>query len=388
MAERVAIVGIGQTYHQARRPDVNDEELINEAVRAALEDAQLTMRDIDAVVIGNMDTFEGHYLNDGIFVNGTGAWLKPGIRVETGGTVGGTVSIAAWHHVASGMFDTVLAIAWEKLDESYTTPAITTCFDLLHERPFVTGAITPLAQIAQKYVTETGCPEEIGAIVRVKAAKNAIRNPHAHLKLDISVEDVLKSRVVVYPLRLLHICPTTCGACALVMTSERKARKITNKPVWFKDHVTVHQECYMYVGGATYPPETPTHTQAAIKLYRRNGIRNPMKDTQIFEMYDPASWCEVAWMEDFLLCGKGEAWKLVEKGATHLEGEYPINPSGGVVSTNPIGATAMVRVAEAALQVRGDAGEHQVTREVNKALVSSWGGCNWTNMMLLSKMPD
>ncbi|MFQ5925698.1 MAG: hypothetical protein ACE5IE_06860 [Dehalococcoidia bacterium] len=90
-------------------------------------------------------------------------------------------------------------------------------------------------------------------------------------------------------------------------------------------------------------------------------------------------------MEDFMLCEKGEAWKLLEKGVWDLEGEFPVNPSGGVVCTNPIGATAMIRVAEAALQIRGDAGEHQVTREVKRAIASSWGGASWSILFLLTK---
>jgi len=87
-------------------------------------------------------------------------------------------------------------------------------------------------------------------------------------------------------------------------------------------------------------------------------------------MYDPSAYCIPAWMEDFGICGIGEGWKLVEKGAIALESEYPINPSGGTLCTNAIGDTAMMRVAEAALQIRGDAGEHQVTREVKQALAS------------------
>ncbi len=126
---------------------------------------------------------------------------------------------------------------------------------------------------------------------------------------------------------------------------------------------------------------------AARKLYGRNGIINVRKDVDMFEIYDPCVWCELAWMEDFHVCEKGEAWKLVEKGMTELDGEFPVNPSGGVVSNNPIGASSMIRPAEAALQIRGDAGEHQVTRKVNTALASGFGATNCTELFLLSKTP-
>ena len=92
MPQRIAIVGIGQTYHKSKRPDVSDVEMMNEAVRAALEDAQLTIKDIDTVVMANMDLFEGHYLVDMWAAEGIGSYLKPGMKVQTGGTTGGTVA--------------------------------------------------------------------------------------------------------------------------------------------------------------------------------------------------------------------------------------------------------------------------------------------------------
>ena len=388
MLKRVAIVGIGQTEHKTRHPEYSHAELINEAVRRALEDAQLTIKDVDAVLNGNMDLFEGHNLLDAMTVDGSGAYLKPGCKMNTGGTTGGTMVASAWYHVASGIYDIVLTIASDKLEESggNTTSAIITCADPLTYRPFHTGAVGGLAIVAAKYLNETGCGEHPGAIVRVKAANNALKNPYSHLKLHITVEDVLKSPMLIYPLRLLHMCPQSSGACALVLASEEKAKKITKKPVWIVDHVTSHMEAFKRPLTMDPTPSLPSQTDAAIKLYKRNSITHPRRDIDVFEMYEPAAWAEISWMEDFLLCEKGEAWRLVEKGVTALDGEFPINPSGGVVSSNPIGATAMIRVAEAALQIRGDAGEHQVTRrEVRTAVTTAFGGANWTIMFLLSK---
>ena len=113
MGKRVAITGFGQTHHTARRWDVNGLELIQEAVTAALADAALTLKDIDAVVIGNMDHFEGINYVDTCGVEGAGAFMKPIFKVTTGGTAGTTVAIAGYYHVASGLFDNVLAIGWE-----------------------------------------------------------------------------------------------------------------------------------------------------------------------------------------------------------------------------------------------------------------------------------
>ena len=115
MAKRVAIVGTGQTFHKSHRPDVNGQELINEAVLRALTDADLKMKDIDAIVIGNMDHFEGINYVDCWSVDGSGGTMKPIIKLTTGGTTGCTVAIGGYHLVGSGMFDRVLIIGWENL---------------------------------------------------------------------------------------------------------------------------------------------------------------------------------------------------------------------------------------------------------------------------------
>ncbi|MBI5967460.1 MAG: thiolase family protein [Deltaproteobacteria bacterium] len=378
----VAIVGIGQTYHKAHRPDVNQVELVHEAVRAALGNALLSMKDIDCVVHGNMELFEGIHQPDMWHVDGDGAFLKSGFRLTTGGTTGGTLVCAADHLVASGLFETVLAVGFEKQEEGHTTTGITAMADPLWGRALMTGAISGVR--AGMMVREFGQRAELAAArVRVKAANNALKNPFAHLKIKITVDDVMKSRMLAYPLRFLHMCPESNGACALVLSSEEKAKEITKKPVWMKDHVTVHMEETFYRGGPR--KITPSMEVAARKLYQRNGIKNPLEEIDVFEMYDPSSWWELEWMEYFLLLKHGQNIDLVEEGATEIDGRFPINPSGGVVSTNPIGATAMIRVAEAALQIRGDAGEHQVPKEVRRAMASSFGGTLWTILHLLTK---
>jgi acetyl-CoA C-acetyltransferase len=114
MAKRVAIVGTGQTFHKSHRPDVNGQELINEAVQRALADANLTMKDINAILIGNMDHFEGINYVDCWSVDGSGGVMKPVIKITTGGTTGASLAVGGYHMVGSGMFEKVLIIGWEK----------------------------------------------------------------------------------------------------------------------------------------------------------------------------------------------------------------------------------------------------------------------------------
>jgi acetyl-CoA C-acetyltransferase len=387
MPNRVAIVGIGQTYHTAKRPDVNQPELVREAVTAALADAQLSIKDIEAVFFSNMETFEGIYLPDHGMAAEVGAFGKPGLKVATGGTSGASVVSEGFYFVASGLYDVALVIGFEKQDCGDTTAAISAAATPVWGKGATTGAIGEFAKQALSYMETSGAKEEHAAMVRLKADRNACKNKYAHLKLGLkSVEDVLKSPYLVWPLRFLDFCPQSCGACALIFASEKRAKKITKKPVWIADIETVHQEPFR-AGTFADPTGRETYTQhvACERLYKRNGITKPRRDIDMAEVYEPSNWEEMNLYEHFHFCGKNEGWKLVEKGITEMEGEFPVNPSGGVIATNPIGATPTIRVAEAALQVRGDAGEHQVAKDVKTAMASALGGPNWTVLTLLKR---
>jgi acetyl-CoA C-acetyltransferase len=387
MANRVAIVGIGQTYHTNKRDDVNQPEMVGEAVRAALKDAQLSIKDIEAFFSGNMETFEGIFLPDHGMIAEIGAIGKPGFKVNTGGTTGGSVVVEGFNMVASGFYDVALVIGFEKQDCGDTTAAITAAAVPNWAKGAATGAIGEFAKQALAYMKTSGAKEEHAAMVRVKADKGACRNPYAHLKLGLKgIDEVLKSPYLVWPLRLLDFCPQSCGACVLVLASEKMAKKIHKKPVWIADYEVVHQEPFR-AGIFGDPTGTETYTQhvACGKIYKRNNITNVRKQVDMAEIYEPSNWEEMNLYEHLHFCEGGEGWKLIEKGITEIEGEFPVNCSGGVIATNPIGATPVIRVAEAALQVRGDAGEHQATRDIKTAIATALGGPNWTVMFLLKR---
>lgn len=387
MANRVAIVGIGQTKHRSTRRDVTLPEMIHEAVRAALIDADLTMKDIEAVFTSNMETFEGIYLPDHGAAAEIGAYMKPGFKVCTGGTSGASVVVEGFYMVAGGLYDLALVIGFEKQDCGETTAAITAAATPIWGKGAVTGAIGEFAKQALAYMETSGAKEEHAARVRLKADRGACLNEYAHLKLGLqSVDEVLKSDYLVWPLRFLDFCPQSSGACALVFATEKKAKKIAKKPVWIADVEVVHQEPFR-AGTFGDPTGKETYTQhvACERLYKRNGITNPRKDMDLAEIYEPSNWEEMSLYEHLHFCGKNEGWKLVEKGVTEMEGSFPVNPSGGVIATNPIGATPTIRVAEAALQIRGDAGAHQVTKDVRTALATALGGPNWTVLTLLKR---
>ena len=283
MSTRVAITGIGQTRHSGRRPYHNDGEMVHEAVSYALADADITMKDIDTVIIGNMDLFEGHHLNDAMLADYTGCAGKSGFKMNTGGTVGTMEVVTSWYNIASGHSDTVLVIGWEKHDEGPVTSAITTIYDPAYTRWFSVGALSGLALLSNDYMMRTGCPLEVGAIVRSYLSENASRNPNAHIRNVFSVQDVMSARMVLYPLTLLMICPTSLGACAMVLANEKKAKKMAKKPIWIKDHVTFHAE----EGGGLFDamrggPRLNTETEAGKAILKRNHITKPMEEIQLF----------------------------------------------------------------------------------------------------------
>jgi len=387
MAGRVAIVGVGQTRHTSRRDDVNLPEMVGEAVRAALADAQLSIKDIEAVIFSNMEAFEGILLPDHGMITEVGATGKPGLKVTGGGTTGSEAVGEGCHMISAGLYDITMVISWQKHDCGDATAGISAAAVPTFAKGMVVGAVSEFAKQALSYMKESGAREEHAAMVRLKADRGACRNPYSHLKLGLkSIDEVLQSPYLVWPIRLYDFCPQSCGACVLVLASEKRAKKIHKKPVWVADFEVVHQEPFR-AGSFGDPTGTETYSQhvAIERLYKRNGITNVRKQVDLAEIYEPSTWEEMSLYEHFHFCEKNEGWKLIEKGVTEIEGDFPVNCSGGVIATNPIGATPVIRIAEAALQIRGDAGEHQATRDIKTAIATALGGPNWTAMFLLKR---
>ncbi|MDD3717591.1 MAG: thiolase family protein [Actinomycetota bacterium] len=387
MGKRVAVTGVGMTRQRSARPDVTGQELINEAVRMALADAGMTRKDIDAVVIGNMDHFEGVNYVDTWSVDGSGALMKPIMKLTTGGTTGSTIAMAAYYHVASGLFDRVLAIGWEKNSESDTTGAIITAFDPFWDRPIFAGAVAGLALEATAYMHATGATEEDAAYVAVRERKHALNNPYAHLHLNMTIEDVMNSPYLSWPVKMGDMCPRTDGACALVFASEDVADDFPIKPAWVLGVADRHLWAYTsdpYLDFKTGEAWFPAMQKSARDVYDRVGITDPLEQFDVAELYLPYSFAGLRYMESLGFCGKGEAPALTRAGTFDMGGKCPVNPSGGVMSSNAIGATAIIRVAEAAWQIQGRAEDRQVP-DVKLALATGFGGCFWSDILVLGK---
>ena len=371
--ERVAVVGIGQTKHSATRGDVSMAGLVREAAQRALADAEMTWADIDAVVIGKApDFFEGVMMPELFLADALGCTGKPMFRVHTAGSVGGSTAIVASQLVSSGIHERVLTVAFEKQSESEAMWALS--LPIPFTPPLHAGAGGYFAPHVRSYIRRSGAPDHIGMLVALKDRQNGLKNPYAHLhEPDISFDSIKESMMLWDPIRYAETCPSSDGACALVLGSEKVADEAAaqgRKPAWVQGTamrseptLSAERDTVLPLGGAL----------CAADVYKQAGITNPRKEVDAVEMYVPFSWFEPMWLENLGFAEPGEGWKMTEDGATALDGDLPVNMSGGVLCTNPIGASGMLRFGEAAMQVRGTAGEHQVDG-VRKAVGHAYGG--------------
>jgi acetyl-CoA C-acetyltransferase len=366
MTRPCAVVGIGQTKHKKRRDDVSLPGLVREAAQRALDDAELAWTDIDAVVLGKApDPFEGVMMPELSMADALGAVGKPMMRVHTAGSVGGSTALVATHLVQTGVHDRVLTVAYEKQAEGNAQ------WGLAGGRGGGMGAGGIFAPWMRSYISKSGAPEDIGWKVAVKDRQNALKNPYAHLQLkDISIEKVKESPMLWDPIHFLESCPSSDGACALVLTDEAGAKKAPRPPAWVLA-TAMRSELGQFPGRDTVRPQAGV--ECAHMVYDGAGITDPRAQIDIAELYVPFSWYEPMWLEGHDIAGPGEGWRMVDDGSTEITGDFPVNPSGGVLSSNPIGASGMLRFGEAALQVRGLAGEHQVDG-AEVGLAQAYGG--------------
>ena len=297
-----------------------------------------------------------------------GAHLKPLLRVHTAGSVGASTAITAMTHVASGLYERVLCVAFEKQSEGNAMWALSPNMPFIP--PLVAGAGGFFAPYCRAYIARTGCPPHIGPMTAANARDNAGRNEYAHLREPMTVDDVLNSPVLWDPIRYLETCPSSDGAIALVVASEEVAKKGPRKPAWIKGAASYAEA--MWVPGRDQV--SPRAGKVCAKhVYDQAGITNPWKEIHTAEIYVPFAWFEAMWLENLGFCDVAEGWKLVDRGEVKFGAHLPINPSGGVLCTNPIGASGMIRLGEAALQVMGRAGAHQV-EGAKTALGHAYGG--------------
>jgi acetyl-CoA C-acetyltransferase len=237
-------------------------------------------------------------------------------------------------------------------------------FDHTLERPLGVNLLWIFALEMRRYMHAYGITEEEIALVAVKNKGNALDHPAAQLGARITVEDVMGSPPIVWPVKRLDVSPPSDGAAAVVLASEEVARKMTKDPVW--------------VAGADWTNRDlayPIYLEKAARMaYRMAKIARPRREVHVAEVYDPFDYKELHHLEGLLLADKGKAPQMTAEGITARNGELPVSPSGGLLGVgNPIAAAGVMKVCEIFWQLRGTAGKRQVRNNPEVGLVQAWG---------------
>jgi acetyl-CoA C-acetyltransferase len=368
--KRAAVLGTGQTHHRTRRTDLSMAGLCREAIDRALADAATDWSQIDAVVLGKApDLFEGVMMPELFLAQSLGAAGKPLLRVHTAGSVGGATAIVATSLVRAGVHKRVLAVAFEKQSESNAMWALS--IQPPFTMPTGAGAGGYFAPHVRAYIRRFEAPLHIGALVAVKDRRNGALNPYAHLRQpDITLESVQASAMLWDPIRYDETCPSSDGACAVVIGDQKAAEASDRQVAWIRA-TAMRTEPTSFAGKDNVSPRAGA--EAARALWHAAGIKEPIDEVDVAELYVPFSWFEPMWLENVGFAEPGHGWKLTEAGETAIGGRIPVNPSGGVLCSNPIGASGLLRFAEAAMQVMARAGDHQVPG-ARTALGHAYGG--------------
>jgi len=371
----VAIIGVGMTkFGRLEGKDLMD--LLAEASLKAMKDANVENKEIDAVYVGNMlsaainhQTAIASSLVDRISIFPAAA-----DKVENGPASGGSAVKNGFLAVASGVYDLVLVVGGEKMTTADTDVLTDYIATMTHPTAeYIHGITLPAlaAMLMRIYMQRYGVTERHIAMVAVKNHKNGMKNPYAHIHREITVEGAMQSVMISDPLRLYYTCPISDGAAAVILCPADKAKEYRDKPIKI-----------IGVGQATdvqcvHEREDPAVLKscriAAEKAYKMAGITP--KDIDVAEVHDAFEILELVESEDVGLFEKGTAHLAVEKGVTEIDGDLPINPSGGLKARgHPVGATGVAQIVELVWQLRGEAGERQIKKDAKRALACNFGG--------------
>jgi acetyl-CoA C-acetyltransferase len=374
MSPRVAVVGAGMSRF-VRRAQETGKELSWIATREALASCELKLEDVDAVCLTSApDAFDGVHRKGDYLADGAGAWAKPYMRTYVGGGSGVFTAIQGWYTVASGLVDVVVCVAEEKMSSCQPHPqgAFLTIFDNILERPLGPNLLWIFALEMQRYMQAYGLDKRDIAQVAVKNKRNAADHPAALLgQADITVEDVLASETLAWPVQRLDVSPISDGAVAIVMASEDAAKKLTDRPVWVQGVGWNLDSTYWTNRDLAYPEYVEN---AARMAYGMAGVNEPRKEIHVAEPYDPFDYKELHHLEGLLLFDRGKAPEAAAAGVTARDGDLPCCPSGGLLGVgNPIAAAGLMKIAELFWQLRGEAGARQVPGTPERGVAQAWG---------------
>lgn len=370
---RVGIIGVGQTRYTRYHPEYSSGELVREVVDEALRDAGVDRDAIDVVVAGVApDALAGENSVDktGVFAPG-----RPFVRVNTGGVTGSSTVFTGASYVASGRAQVAVVFALERMGQATTSQQVfNTIFDPVYEKDFPLTTISMAALRAAMSMRLYGYTARHWARIAERNHRHGRRNPLAHLRLDVTEQQILDSELLAWPIHRYEACPMSEGACAMVLADESVVGD--RSVAWMQgfastsDSYAMGDRVHRLEGGTLV--DLLTLERSAQRAYADAGVRDPRRELQVVELYSAFSSAEAMAYPALGFCAPEDGPRFVDAQSEDLS--LPVfNPSGGPQAANPVSATAMVRIAECALQVRGTAGERQVD-DVRRALATGQGG--------------
>ena len=369
----VAIIGCGMTKFGRSQGDLMD--ILVEASLRAMDHAGASDSDFDSVYVGNM--MAGELVHQtaiaSSLVDRINLVPAAAERVENGPASGASAVKNGFLAVASGAADLVLVAGGEKMTTADTDVVTDLVSTMTHPTAeYVHGVTLPAmaALLTRLYMERYGLTERHLAMVAVKNHANGMKNPYAHIQRPCTIEGAMSSAMIADPLRLYYACPISDGAAAVVLCSMEKARKFTDKPVRIAGfgHATDVQTLQEREDPAVLK-SVKLASQQAFKMAKLEP-----KDIDVIETHDAFEILEIVQSEDAGFFEKGKGHLAVERGVTALDGELPINPSGGLKAKgHPVGATGVAQIVELVWQLRSEAGERQV-KDPKKAFACNFGG--------------
>ncbi len=387
MERRVAIVAVAQTKYEDLSIvgwKYNWEELLYQSVKPVLEETGLTFTKDGTGIDGSITCHDAVWVGSPFSAGKTddvlGTHLRPGKKIEGDGSMG--ITEALWQ-IASGDYDVVIVGGVNIESAAPRNKMENYCFDHFFQRLMGLDMISAAALQATSYMHRYNISAQQCAEVVVKSHRQAKNNSYAASSADLSREDVLESAMVADPITALGVKPTVDGACTILLASEEKAKKLSDKPIWIKGLKNCYDSYHLGGRDLSISKALEVATQGA---YRMAGISDPLDEIDVAEIGVDFGYQELLWSEGLGFCGQGQGGKLLDSGATGMGGRLPINPSGGPLAGSPYVVEGMAAIANAVLQLRGEAGKMQVPGAKVALTHGTYGACGqWHQVMILEK---
>ena len=375
MPTRAVVAGVGLTPATSpRRQTSSPEELVAEAVAATLEHAGATPSSLDGIVIGNIDGFEGTVLGAKHLVRRVGLPADlPVTILNTGGTTGGNLVQVAARQVRAGDRRRVLCVGGSTFFGAQDLQAaINTNSPMIVEQPLGMGAYHMGAFYPSAYAERYGATARDFAVSAVQDHEHASRNPYAHLRNTLTVDEVVEAKPLSSPMTMAMVCPVSTGANALLVAAEEHVADLRPVPVLIRAMATSSDP---YLGGGKNDFAAMENLEIlARKVYRLADVRDPRAEIDVAEVFSPYAPMQPMQLEALGFAPPGGGIDLVRSGATRRDGDLPVNLSGGPLCTNPGISGELAPYVYIAMQLMGDAPEQMQVPGARRGLAHGTGG--------------